>query len=226
MTVKDIRERWTRYTIDVPLRYLRVAEGGGRSKGGRARNLNFRGAWVDLPEQVEPESVLEITLATPVVKLTLVGRVVWAHSGSRDGQYLHGVRFRTVTSEQREGFRALFAYERASPARLSCFLAATCQRNANGYVTIPGIVRDLSEGGVCIRLPQRVAPGNKLRIQAATPFGKIVADAHVVWADQARGGLPLGKLCRHGLRFLHIHLPSEPPLRAVLDGIPPRAVVA
>jgi hypothetical protein len=226
MTVKDIRERWTRYTIDVPLRYLRVAEGGGRSKGGRARNLNFRGAWVDLPEQMEPESVLEITLATPVVKLTLVGRVVWAHSGSRDGQYLHGVRFRTVTSEQREGFRALFAYERASPARFSCFLAATCQRNANGYVTIPGIVRDLSDGGVCIRLPQRVAPGNKLRIQAATPFGKIVADAHVVWADQARGGLPLGRLCRHGLRFLHIHLPSELPLSAVLDGIRPRAVVA
>ena len=158
MTVKDIRERWTRYTIDVPLRYLRVAVGGGRSKGGRARNLNFRGAWVDLPEQVEPGSVLEITLATPVVKLSLVGRVAWAHSGLRDGQYLHGVRFGSVTSEQREGFRALFAYERASPARLSCFLAATCQRNANGYVTIPGIVRDLSDGGVCIRLPQRVAP--------------------------------------------------------------------
>jgi hypothetical protein len=225
MTVKDIRERWTRYTIDVPLRYLRVAEGGSRSKGGRARNLNFRGAWVDLPEHVEPESVLEITLATPVVKLSLVGRVVWAHSGLRDDQYLHGVRFRTVTSEQREGFRALFAYERTSPARLSCFLAATCRRN-NGYATIPGIVRDLSDGGVCIRLPQRVAPGNKLRIQAATPFGKIDADAHVVWADQARGGLPLGRLCRHGLRFLHIHLPSEPTLRAVLDGIPPRAVVA
>jgi hypothetical protein len=225
MTAKEIRERWTRYTIDVPLRYLRVAEGGGRSKGGRARNLNFGGAWVDLPEQVEPESVLEITLATPVVKLSLLGRVVWAHSGLRDGQYLHGVRFRSVTSEQQEGFRALFAYERASPARLPCFLAATCRRN-NGYATMPGIVRDLSDGGVCVRLPQRVAPGTKLRIQAATPFGNIVADAHVVWADQGRGRLPLGRLCRHGLQFLHILLPSEPLLRTVLDGIPPRAVVA
>jgi len=198
----------------------------GRFPNRAPSSFRIIGAWVDLPEQVEPESVLEITLATPVVKLSLVGRVVWAHSGLRDGQHLHGVRFRTVTSEQREGFRALLAYERASPARLSCFLAATRQRNANGYVTIPGIVRDLSDGGACVRLPQRVAPGNKLHIQAATPFGKIVADAHVVWADQARGGLPLGRLCRHGLRFLHIHLPSEPPLRAVLDGIRPRAVVA
>lgn len=221
MTAQDIRERWTRYAIDMPLRYRRVGKGGGRAKGGRARNLNFRGAWVVLPEPVEPGSVLEITLATPVVKLSLVGRVAWAHSGARDGQYLHGVRFRSVTSDERERFRTLFASERASPARRSCSLAATCHRNDNAYPTIPvpGVVRDLSDGGVCVRLPQRVAPGNTLRLQAATPSGKIVADAQVVWADHARGRLPHGRLCRHGLRFLHIHLPSEPPLRTLLDGL-------
>ena len=176
-----------------------------------------------ISEQVKPGSVLEITLAMPGVTLSLVGRVAWERAGVRDGQYLHGVRFRSVTPDQREQFRILFAHENPPPVRVSCALAVLCQRNEESPA-IPGIVRDLSDGGVCVRLPRRVAPGKDLWLQAATPFGQIVADAQVVWADPAQAR-PRGWLCRHGLRFLHVDPVSARPLRTLLDGIPPRAVV-
>jgi len=212
----DVSDRWTRYTIDMPLRYRRVAKGGGRSKGGRGRNLNVRGAWVDLPEQVEPGSVLEIALATPAVSLSLVARVAWAHARLRDAHYLHGVRFTGVTPALRNQLCALLAHQKPPAARLSCMLAATCDRSWKGHPTLPGIIRDLSGGGACVCLPQRIAPGLELRIQAATPFGKIVANAQVAWANHGKARLPRGRLCRHGLRFLHLHALSELPLHALL----------
>jgi hypothetical protein len=219
MATKDSSQRRTRYAMNVRLRYRRVAEGGRREKSGWARNLNSRGASVQLPEQVEPGTVLEITLVTLVGTLSLVARVAWARPEVPSAPCLHGVRFRGVTRDQRERFGTLFASERPFPARQSCRLAATCQRSEEGDPAIPGIVHDLSDGGAGVRLPKRVAPGTELCIHAATPFGKLVADAQVVWADQTREGLARGRLYRHGLRFLHVHQSSERPLRALLDGI-------
>ena len=212
----EVSDGYTRYAMSVPVRYGRVAGANDRLGHGWARDLNLRGAWVELPERVEPGSTLEITLATPVGNLSLVARVAWARL--RDAPYLHGVYFTGVTPDLRDRLCALFAHEKPFASRLSCRLAATCERSWNGY-PIPGIIRDLSAGGACVCLPQRVTPGAKLRIRAATPFGKIVADAQIAWADRANARLPRGRLCPHGLRFLHVDPVSELPLRALLYGV-------
>ena len=209
-------EGLTRYTVNVRLLYRKVAERGHRRHSGWARDLNLRGAWVELSEQVEPGSVLKLTLVTPGGNLALGARVAWASPGVRDARYRHGVRFTGVTPDQRAWLSTLFAHEKPLPARLSCTLAAKCQRTDKGAPVMPGIVRDLSDGGACVRLPDRVAPGTALSIRAATPFGKMTADGTVVWADPAPAGLPGGASYRHGLRFLHIHTLSELPLRALL----------
>jgi len=219
MATKDISDRWTRYTMNLPLRYRRVAKRGGEAKSGRARNLNVRGAWVELPERVGPGSTLEITFATPAGNLSLATRVAWARPDLPHAPYLHGVRFTGVTAQKREQLHRLIAHEAALPVRVACELVATCQRKGVGFRPVPGTIQDLSDRGVCVALPEPVAPGTELYLRTATRLGPMVADAQVVWADQARAGLPRGTSYRHGLRFLRVDPLSELPLRALLYGI-------
>lgn len=219
MTRQAISDHCTRYAINVPFAYHRVTGRSYRGKRGWTRDLNFRGAWVELPEQVGPGSTLTITLATPVGNLSLVAHVVWGRPDLPNAPYLHGLRFTGVTPEKREQLSRLFANEKPLPVRLYCRLAATCQRKCVGCLAVPGAIRDLSDDGACIRLPEPVAPGTELCIRTATVFGQIAADAKVVWADQARAGLPRDASYRHGLRFLHLQPLSELPLRALLDGL-------
>ena len=209
----------TRYVMNVRFEYRRPAERGHQGKSGWMRDVNFQGAWVELPERVGPGSNLEITLATPVGNLALVARVAWARPDLPNAPYLHGLRFTGVTPEKREQLSRLFANEKPLPVRLYCRLAATCQRKCVGCLAVPGAIRDLSDDGACIRLPEPVAPGTELCIRTATVFGQVAADAKVVWADQARAELPRDASYRHGLRFLHLQPLSELPLRALLDGL-------
>ena len=218
----------TRYAMNVRFTYHRVAERGYPRRAGWTRDLNFRGAWVELPESVRRGSTLAVALATPVGDLSLVAHVAWARPELPNAPYLHGLRFTGVTPFKRDQFRSLFANEKARPVRLYCALAATCHLTGVKSPAVPGAIRDLSDDGACVRLPEPLAPGTELGICATTELGKIAADARVVWADQAQAGLPRDASYRHGLRFLRVHPLSELPLCALLDGIHdelPRTIV-
>jgi len=217
--MKDISQLCTRYVMHVRFEYRRPAERGHQGKRGWMRDVNFQGAWVELPERVGPGSTLEITFATPAGNLSLATRVAWARPDLPHAPYLHGVRFTGVTAQKREQLHTLIAHKAALPARVACELVATCQRKGIGFRPVPGTIQDLSDRGVCIALPEPVAPGTELAIRTATRLGPMVADAQVVWADQARAGLPRGTSYRHGLRFLRVDPLSELPLRALLYGI-------
>ena len=217
--MKDVSHLCTRYVMNVRFEYRRPAERGHHGKSGWMRDVNFQGAWVELPERVGPGSTLAITLATPVGNLALVARVAWARPDLPDAPYLHGVRFTGVTAQKREQLHTLIAHKAALPARVACELVATCQRKGVGFRPVPGTIQDLSDRGVCVALPEPVAPGTELYLRTATRLGPMVADAQVVWADRARAGLPRGTVYRHGLRFLRVDPLSELPLRALLYGI-------
>lgn len=219
MTDQFIGDHCTRYEISVPLTYHRVNGRIHHVENGRARDLHFRGAWVELPEGVRPGSTLTLALTIPPKEVPLLAHVVWARPDSSNGAHLHGVRFTGVTPAQRERLATLFAQRKPVPLRLYCALAATCQRKGVACAATPGTTRDLSRDGMCVRLPEPVVPGTELCARIATEFGQIVADAQVVWGDGARAGLPQGASYRHGLRFLHFHGSSELPLRALLEGI-------
>jgi hypothetical protein len=164
-------------------------------------------------------SPLAIALETSDGDLPLVAHVAWTCPGLRDAPYLHGLRFTGVTPAYRHRLRALLARETPRVAlRLYCALAATCERKDYGCPAVLGAIRDLSDSGVCVRLPQQLPPGTAVRISAPTPYGAIAADAQVVWADPP-GRLPPGAAYRHGLRFLRLEPASDLPLRVLLEGI-------
>ena len=217
--MQDVRQLYTRYVKNVRFEYRRLAERGHHAKTGWMRNVNFQGAGVELPERVAPESALAITLATPVENLALVTRVAWAQPDVRNAPYPHGVRFTGVTPQKRDQLHTFIADAELLPVRVACALAATCHRKDRGWLAVSGTMEDVSERGVCIRLPEPVAPGTELAIRTATGIGPMVADAQVVWADRTRAGAPRGTSYRHGLRFLRVDPSSELPLRALLYGM-------
>jgi hypothetical protein len=208
----------TRYAINVRFRYRCSAEATPLREGGWLRDLNCRGAWVELPERMATQSDLALTLDTPDGEFPLAARVAWMGPELRAAPYLHGVLFTNVTPERRQRLRALFTQDTPLRAvRLYCRLAASWQRRGVACPAKASSVRDLSESGVGLRLPEPVAPGTEMSIRTATLFGRIAADAQVVWAD-APARLPPGAAYRHGLRFLRLDPLSELPLHALLSG--------
>lgn len=219
MIQQDFDDQLTRYAMNVRLRYRRVAERTHRPERGWIRNLNARGAWVELPERVPAGSTLAITLDTPAGDLPLVAQVAWAYPGSQDAPYLHGLSFTGATPGRRQHLQALLA--RATPrvpVRLYCRLVATCHPKANGCPALPAAIRDLGNSGVGVRLPERVSPGTAVRITAPTRYGRIAGETQVVWADPP-AWLPRGASYRHGLLFLRLDPSSELPLQALLGGL-------
>jgi len=219
MPEQSLADHFTRYVINLPFRYRRAAETAYHPEIGWTRDLSGRGAWVELPEAVAPSSRLDIALRTPQGDLRLGGHVVWVCPEPHERPYLHRLAFACVMPEQRDRLRALLA--RAEPqgaGRLYCALAATCQRKGVACAALPCETRDVSDGGLALRLPERVPPGTQLRVSVPTACGRVTADAQVVWAEQA-GPRPRGAPYRHGLRFLRLDPSSELPLRALLDGL-------
>jgi len=209
----------TRYATQVRVRYRRAAESTYRPEGGQTWDLSVRGAWVEFPERVAARSALVVALDTPEGPLPLVAHVAWTCPAVHEPPYLHGLRFIGVTPYCRDRVQALLAHENPyRAARLYCGLAATCQRKGVQCPLMPSSIRDLSDRGMGLRIPEPVAPGTELCIWTATPFGQIAADAQVVWAgDTAQ--LPRGALYRHGLRFLRLDTSSDLPLQALLCGV-------
>ena len=145
--------------------------------------------------------------------------MAWTCPELRAAPYLHGLRFTGVTPVCRDRVQALLAHEQPQrAARLYCGLAATCQRKGVRCPLMPSSIRDLSDSGVGLRMPELVAPGTEMCIRAATPFGSIAADATVVWTGET-AQRPRGALYRHGLRLLRLDPSSDLPLQALLCGV-------
>lgn len=218
MTDSSFNDHITRYALNVRVRYHRPADRRYRPEGGWIRDVNLRGAWVELPERVPTGNALALALDTPTGELTLLAHVAWTCSGLRNAPYLHGLRFTGLTPERRQQLQALITHEKPPAViRLYCRLAATCHRNDNGCPAMSGLLRDLDDGGACVRLPERVPPGTAMRISVRTGYGRIAAEAKVVWTDPP-GHLPRDASYRHGLRFVRLDPASELPLRALLEG--------
>lgn len=73
-----------------------------------------------------------------------------------------------------------------------------------------GWIMELSEGGACLELGERLQPETPLRLRLRTDRGTIEADARVIWAGQP--DLPGGVL--HGVAFTQI---SQNHLQALRD---------
>ncbi|HSB69512.1 MAG TPA: PilZ domain-containing protein [Candidatus Methylomirabilis sp.] len=218
MPGQELGAHFTRYAIELPFRYRQSREAANRPGLGWTRDLSGGGAWVELPEQVAPPTLLEVSLHTPGEPLHLAAQVVWGCHESHGLSRLHGLRFTQLTPAQRQRLGVLFSHQKPrGVGRLYCTLAATCQGMAAAGDSLPCETRDISAGGVALRLPVSVPPGTHLQVTIPTVFGVVTADAEVVWAEPP-DARPRGAPCRHGLRFLYLESSSELPLRMLLAG--------
>lgn len=219
MPGQELGPHFTRYAIDLLFHYRRSTETAYRPGVGWTRDLSGRGAWVELPEIVAPSTELEVSLHAIGEPLRLAAQVVWACPQPHERPRLHGLLFTRVTPEQRQRVRVLLAQQKTRGARrLYCALAATCRSKAAPGVPLPCETRDLSYGGVALRLPEPVPLGTHLRVTVPTAFGAVTADAQVVWAEPPEAR-PRGAPYRHGLRFLRLDSSSELPLKLLLAGL-------
>ena len=76
-----------------------------------------------------------------------------------------------------------------------------------------GWSRDLSEGGACVELAERLRPHRPVRIQIQTDAGPIQAEARVVWRQDP---VPTEGGSLHGVAFTHIAREQLQALRDVI----------
>ena len=219
MPRQELGDHLTRCAIDLPFRYRQSTEAAYRPGVGWTRDLSGRGAWVELPERVAPPTLLEVSLHVPGEPLRLAAQVVWGCPEPQERSRLHGLCFTHVTPAQRQRLGVLLAHQKTrGVGRLYCAMAATCRSKAAAGPPLPCETRDLSYGGVALRLPEAVPPGTHLQVTIPTPFGAVTADAQVVWAEPP-DARPRGAPCRHGLRFLRLEPSSQLPLKLLIAGL-------
>ncbi|HSB80675.1 MAG TPA: PilZ domain-containing protein [Candidatus Methylomirabilis sp.] len=218
MPGQELGDHFTRCAIDLPFRYREATETAYRPGVGWTRDLSGAGAWVELPERVAPPTLLDVSLRAPGEPLRLAAQVVWGCPEPHERSRLHGLRFIQVTPAQRQRLGGLLTQQKSrGVGRLYCTLAATCRRKAAAGGPLPCETRDLSSGGVALRLPAPVPPGTPLQVTIRTAFGAVSADAQVVWAEPP-DARPRGAPCRHGLRFVRLEPSSVLPLKLLLAG--------
>jgi PilZ domain-containing protein len=216
MPGQELRNHFTRCAIDLPFRYREATEVAYRPGVGWTRDLSGVGAWVELPERVAPPIELDVSLRAPGEPLRLAAQVVWGCPEPHERSRLHGLRFIRVTPAQRQRLGGLLTHQKSQGVgRLYCTLAATCRSKESANCPIPCETRDVSSGGVALRLPAPVPSGTPLQVTILAPFGDVTADAQVVWAEPP-DALPRDAPCRHGLRFLRLEPSSELPLKLLL----------
>jgi c-di-GMP-binding flagellar brake protein YcgR len=219
MPGQELGGHFTRCAIDLPFRYRQSTEATYRPGVGWTRDLSGGGAWVELPEQVAPSTLLEVRFHVRGEPLRLAAQVVWGCPEPHERSRLHGLRFTRVTPAQRQRLEKLLTHQKSRDVgRLYCALPATYRSEAAAGVPLPCETRDLSYGGVALRLPAALPPGTQLQVTIPTAFGAVTADAQVVWAEPP-DARPRGALYRHGLRFLRLDSSSELPLRLHLAGL-------
>lgn len=218
MPDQELADPFSRYAIRLPFEYRAAAESVYRSQGGWIRDLSARGAWVELPEIIAASTNLQVRFDALGAEVRLGAQVAWACPEPHDRPRLHGLLFTKVTPEQRKRVRLLLTHQKPrGVGRLYCAFAATYRFKAAEEMPFPCETRDLSSGGVALRLPEPVSRGTQLQVKVPTAFGTVTADAQVVWAEPP-DARPRGAPYRHGLRFVSVDSSSELPLKLLLAG--------
>jgi DNA-binding response OmpR family regulator len=90
--------------------------------------------------------------------------------------------------------------------RFSVEIGAICRFRGGtrraGRGRIAGLIRNLSEGGVMLELPQTCGKGTLLEISLRTGDARLHALSEVVWTGPPEMVTGVGQVFRHGLRFV------------------------
>ncbi len=202
----SVPRRFPRYPIQIPfLHKPRTATAASTGAGvGWTRNLSEGGACVELAMPLRPHMPLWVRLQTDGGPIEMQAKVAWARDpGPRGGGIVHGVTFTQIAPDQVSALQNLIISKglvRRPRVRLPFEIPATCRRTGESGPPLPGLTRDVSQGGLLLRLPRVVPPETGLEVTLHTAPRPLTVEGAVAWVAPPEGRTPGGPV-RHGFRF-------------------------
>lgn len=203
------QRQFRRYPIQLPVLLQRKTPHPRSYKAGWTRNLGCGGACVELAERLPPRIPLRVRLQGDQGALEVEATVAWVGQSRRgDGAVIpHGLAFTRISPEVRQDLLILLVSAglvRPAGLRLHYEVATTCQPGYKAGRPIQGRTRDISRGGLLLRLPRALPPSTAVQLKLHTPKGPLAAEGAIVWVAPPEGRTPGGPV-RHGLRFTSIN---------------------
>jgi len=219
-----IQRRFTRYPIVFPILHKQKISAPSSPGAGWTCDLSGAGACVELAEPLPPQAELQIRVQTDRGPFEVDAQVVWAgERTSADRGIRHGLAFTQLSRDQRRGLRSLLLAKRRETRRAGVRLpfeaVVTSQSRGEARPLLRGQARDVSRGGLLLRLPQIVPPDTRLDLTLHTRPGPLTAEGTVVWVAPPEQRTP-GQPIQHGLRFTALDWSAALALGLVLAGPP------
>jgi c-di-GMP-binding flagellar brake protein YcgR len=202
------RRQYPRYPIQIPFVCTAKTPQRTRTTIGWTRNLGEGGACIELSEVLPPDTPVWIRMRSDQGTVEMGGKVVWSENGKARGESsIHGLSFTESSPAQQQALEGLIRSRgviRPSRVRLPFEVPVTCRAVNGPAVPLPGWTRDVSRGGLMLRLPRELSPGTELRVTLHTDPQPISVDGVIAWVAPPEGRTPGGPV-RHGFRFTRPH---------------------
>jgi len=193
-----------RYPIQIPFLHKAKTAAPAKAGVGWTRNVSEGGVCVELAEPLRPEMPLWVRLQTEEGPIDMEAQVTWAaEQGIPRGGILHGVVFTHIGPYHHSALQSMIHSKgliRPTKVRLPFDVSVTCRPKGQNGPPIQGRTRDISRGGLLLRLPEVVPPETVMQVTVHTSPGPLTVEGAVVWVAPPEGRAPGGPI-RHGLRF-------------------------
>lgn len=198
------RRQHPRYPIQIPFVCTAKTPQRTRTTIGWTRNIGEGGACIEMAEPLALDTPVWIRMRSDQGTVEMGGKVVWSENGKSQGESsAHGLSFTEGSPAQRQALEDLINSRgviRPSRVRLPFEVPVTCRPVNGPAVPLPGWTRDVSRGGLMLRLPRELSPGTELRVTLHTEPQPINFDGVIAWVAPPEGRTPGGPV-RHGFRF-------------------------
>ncbi|MFQ5839418.1 MAG: PilZ domain-containing protein [Candidatus Methylomirabilales bacterium] len=196
-----MRQRFPRYTIQIPVFFRQLDEGKSPQTGiGLTQDLSEGGACLLLEGELVVGCRLDLFMFVEKEIAEAEARVAWIQPRD-EATFYHGVEFIQLTPGQHTSILKLLhqgeSFRRQS-LRLPLTLSVSCQVVGDDTPSIEGQTCKISRTGAEILLPRLVPPHTVVEITLSEPVTTPLL-GQVRWAKEVSGG---AHPFRHGVEFL------------------------
>jgi hypothetical protein len=196
--------QYRRFPIQLPILHQAKTPAPSKAGVGWTHNLCEGGACVELAEPLRPQMPLWVRLQTEEGPIDTEAQVTWSgECATPKGGILHGVSFTQITPYFLSALRNLLLCKgliRPPKVRLPFDVPVTCRLQGRDGPAIQGRTRDVSRGGLLLRLSEVVPAETVMDVIVHTSPGPLKVEGAVAWVAPPESRAPGGPI-RHGLRF-------------------------
>lgn len=195
--VHTATRKYSRFPMRLPVICESPAIPGYRTVGV-TQNVSQGGLLLEVTAPLAPSTPMNLLLCTGGQNTRAEAMVIWR---TEDPPARMGLRFTTWEAADRIAWEHLLAFQagptRRASVRIPMVLTVTCSSPPD--TSLPGEIKNLSEGGLMIALPEALSPPTRLTVAAApwSSLPPVDAEMEVVWSRDN----PEGHGVLHGLRF-------------------------